>query len=367
MPAPQGGGGAAAEPHEGALAYGAGGDAASSDSSRSSNAAAAAAYLAGGARGDTFADRDQQQAAAAAALLLQRGAAPAGAGGGHLYRRAGPHSYAPPACNPPAPPSGRGHSSGGGGGGMLVGAGGAVRAAGGGGGGAGQGLPESTPAPVADPTEAAYLEAYLQLVRETHGTEAAAAAAASSGATGQGGAPAAALASVYGCLPPPSRPSSRPGSRPTSSDGPLHAQQPPMGGRGRGGEAGLPGGDAPGGGREVVSSMLGFIRDRKLATNNPPLRRPSIGSDSSSSSVSSASGSKNSMKIWIQPSGGWGCMRRATGGPRAGWALSACMRAPGPRPRRRSTSCHACDPAHTYSSQGRAARDRARRTRSRAS
>jgi hypothetical protein len=197
-------------------------------------------------------------------------------------------TYAPPPCNPAAPAA-----TGGGGGaahpnsGTPSGIGRPVV----------EPLPESTPAPVADPAEALMLATYLRLVQETHGQEAAAVAAASS-APHAGGVPPPAPAAH---TPPPlasapRAPSSRPSSRPASA-GPQ--SQPRSGGS----AADLGAGDAAAG--EVVSNMLGFIRDRKLATNNPP-RRTSLGSESAGSSVSSSAGSKGSMKIWIQPSGGAG-------------------------------------------------------------
>jgi hypothetical protein len=240
-------------------------------------------------RADVYPDRDQRAAAGAMP-------APAGAAGlsfgtlaAHDAAALQPATtYAPPPCNPAAPAA-----TGGGGGaahpnsGTPSGIGRPVV----------EPLPESTPAPVADPAEALMLATYLRLVQETHGQEAAAVAAASS-APHAGGVPPPAPAAH---TPPPlasapRAPSSRPSSRPASA-GPQ--SQPRSGGS----AADLGAGDAAAG--EVVSNMLGFIRDRKLATNNPP-RRTSLGSESAGSSVSSSAGSKGSMKIWIQPSGGAG-------------------------------------------------------------
>ncbi|GBF97607.1 hypothetical protein Rsub_10743 [Raphidocelis subcapitata] len=268
-----------------------------------------------GGPADTCGHRDQQHGVAA----------PAGAGGAagrfaafasSAHEAAVAALYAPPPCNPSAPPAG------------MRANGGGASSGGAGGGGPLRGspfqqqpndLPEATPAPLSDPGEALMLATYLRLVRETHGSEAAAAAAASSAVTLSdgssaglgllglhGGAAAAALRSL-------SRPSSRPSSRPASADavGVHHASSlmPHGGGSGPvGGElpyaadlaAGHDGG-APGGGDELVSSMLGFIRDRKLATINPPQRRPN--GDSSASSSSSGGNRSSTMKIWIQPSG----------------------------------------------------------------
>lgn len=250
---------------------------------------------------DTYPESDQRGAptAGAAGTSLSFGSMPAGS----RSATPPPGLYAPPACNPGAPPNAGAMGA------PARGGGGVGRATDGGGGGGGGGpaahdnsvLPESTPAPVADPAEASMLATYLRLVQETHGSEAAATAAASSGAGGSpgGGAYAAAAAQLLSApytAPPGGRaPSSRSSSRPASAD--AH--------RARGAAAAVAagGGDAGGGGSEVVSSMLGFIKERKLATNNPPQRRPSAGGDSTASSASSSAGSKGSMKIWIQPSG----------------------------------------------------------------
>lgn len=223
---------------------------------------------------DTYPDRDQRSAPACAPLAFGTLSADA----------ASVALYAPPPCMPPAPAAGGGARSGTPGG---VHAGGMRTAC-------LDELPESTPAPVTDPTEAVMLATYLRLVQETQGNEAAAMAAASSAAVT--GSPTPQLAAAAAVT---SRPSSRPASRPTSAGGggAMGAAQQ----HARGPEAGGGEGGAARGVGEVVSSMLGFIRDRKLATNNPPQRRTSLGGESSSSTASS--GSKSSMKIWIQPSG----------------------------------------------------------------
>jgi hypothetical protein len=298
-------------------------DVASNGSSAYRGAYAAPAEGLRAQRADTFPDRDQQHQQAHL-LMLQRGALPAGSSGPLAYGsnlagvpRPGAHMFVPPACIPAAPPSTRGAPA------DSQQQAPSPPASGGGAEGCGaEDLPESTPAPIADPAEAVMLEKYLQLVRETQGTEAAAVAAASSAAGGAAGpsgsgAPPPVLASSYGYLPAPaSCHSSRPPSRSSSADALQRMQQQLMGATAPCGFPQRSGADsgsessgpvvAAGGGREVVSSMLGFIRERKLATNNPPQRRLSVGSsENGGSSASSASGNKSNMKIWIQPSGVW--------------------------------------------------------------
>jgi hypothetical protein len=326
---------------------------------------------AAGGVAETFAHRDQQEGAAAPAGIGAAAAGQFAAFVSNAHDASVAAMYAPPQCNLSAPPAGM----------RANGAGGGIS---GGGGVPLRGslpqhptddLPEATPAPLNDPSEALMLATYLRLVRETHGSEAAASAAASSavtlaegGSAGlgllglQAGTAAAALRSL-------SRPPSRPSSRPASAEaaGGHHSSGLMMHGGLRGpGElpysadplAAHDGGPpiSGGGGDEVVSSMLGFIRDRKLATNNPPLRRPSLCGDSSASSSSSGGNRGGTMKIWIQPSGVCCCAKDccATGlTPATAIALAS----------RVDPICAHPNPAHPR--QGRGAQVRAQRTRSR--
>jgi len=196
-------------------------------------------------------------------------------------------------------------------------------------------LPESTPAPVADPAEASMLAIYLRLVRETHGHEAAAVAASSAAAR----AAATGTASGTATPTPPylsSAYNSYPSSRPPSADtqrsdaaaaaGLATMQHLRIKDSGSCGGSDSPSPSPAGGGGEVVSSMLGFIRERKLATNNPSQRRTSLGGESTGSNSSGAS--KGSMKIWIQPSGEWHMHERSislVGGKGRGARMHACM------------------------------------------
>ena len=175
-------------------------------------------------------------------------------------------------------------------------------------------LPENTPTSPSDPIDQAMLLDYLTMVRNLRGEEAAAAAAATAGylppsLAQQERSPD--TKSLFSHLSgPPSSSSGPPSTTTTGSSSATAAADQQQLQEGSAGAADATTGRSSSGEHQVVSNILGFIKERKLAGTGPPKR---LSSSSSASSVASSAaggqpGSKRStgpggMKIWIQPSG----------------------------------------------------------------